>query len=74
MPSRGARRNGARKPLVGESHAEFRSCDCKKRYASAVEAKKAAKRGARRKDAPQLFVYHCGYCGGWHLTHRKPNR
>ena len=58
----------------GESDEAFRSCTRKKRYASRVEASKAAATNARRKDAPQLFVYECELCGGWHLTHRKPGR
>ncbi|MGN0070222.1 MAG: hypothetical protein ACI361_00100 [Atopobiaceae bacterium] len=55
-----------------ESPEEFRACARKRRYATAVEAKKAAAHGAHKKDAPQLYVYACPYCGGWHLTHRKP--
>ena len=58
----------------GESDEAFRSCTRKKRYASRVEASKAAASNARRKDVPQLFVYECELCGGWHLTHRKPGR
>ena len=57
-----------------ESDEAFRSCTRKKRYASRVEASKAAASNARRKDAPQLFVYECELCGGWHLTHRRPER
>ena len=55
-----------------ESPEEFRACARKRRYATAVEAKKAAAHGAHKQDAPQLYVYACPYCGGWHLTHRKP--
>jgi len=39
-----------------------------------VEAAKAAEKSSRRKDAPKIFVYECPYCGGWHLTHRRPAR
>lgn len=53
---------------------EFRSCGRKKRYDTRVDAKKAAERSSRRKDAPKIFVYECPYCGGWHLTHRRPAR
>ena len=37
-----------------------------------VEAKKAAAMASRRGDAPKIYVYKCEFCGGWHLTHRKP--
>ena len=53
---------------------EFRACGRKKRYNTRVDAKKAAERSSRRKDAPKIFVYECPYCGGWHLTHRRPAR
>lgn len=52
---------------------EFRACGRKRRYETRVDAKKAAERSSRRKDAPKIFVYECPYCcGGWHLTHRRP--
>lgn len=53
---------------------EFRACGRKKRYDTRVDAKKAAETSSRRKDAPKIFVYECPYCGGWHLTHRRPQR
>lgn len=53
---------------------EFRACGRKTRYETHVDAKKAAARSSRRKDAPKIFVYECPYCGGWHLTHRRPGR
>lgn len=53
---------------------EFRACGRKRRYETRVGAKKAAERSSRRKDAPKIFVYECPYCGGWHLTHRRPLR
>ena len=53
---------------------EFRACGRKKRYETRVDARKAAARSSRRKDAPKIFVYECPYCGGWHLTHRRPTR
>lgn len=56
----------------GEDPAEFRACGRKRRYDTRVEAAKAAERSSRRKDAPKIFVYECPYCGGWHLTHRRP--
>lgn len=51
---------------------EFRACGRKRRYETRVEATKAAEKSSRRKDAPKIFVYECPYCGGWHLTHRRP--
>lgn len=53
---------------------EFRACGRKRRYETRIDAKKAAERSSRRKDAPKIFVYECPYCGGWHLTHRRPGR
>ncbi len=51
---------------------EFRACGRKKCYETRVDARKAAEKSSRRKDAPKIFVYECPYCGGWHLTHRRP--
>lgn len=56
----------------GEDPTEFRACGRKKRYETRVEASKAAERSSRRKEAPKIYVYECPYCGGWHLTHRRP--
>ncbi len=50
----------------------YHACERKRRFESMAEAQKAASRGSRRKDAPQLYAYRCELCGGWHLTHRKP--
>lgn len=60
------------RPKAGEDPAEFRACGRKRRYETRVEAAKAAEKSSRRKDAPKIFVYECPYCGGWHLTHRRP--
>ena len=62
------------RPRAGEDPAEFRACGRKRRYETRVEAAKAAEKSSRRKDAPKIFVYECPYCGGWHLTHRRPGR
>ena len=59
---------------MDERGREFRACGCKKRYDTRVDARKAAERNSRRKDAPKIFIYECPYCGGWHLTHRRPGR
>ena len=53
---------------------EFKACGRKKRYDMRMDAKKAAEKSSRRKDAPKIFVYECPYCGGWHLMHRRPDR
>ena len=53
---------------------EFRACGRKKRYETRVDAKRAAERSSRRKDAPKIFVYECPYCGGCHVRHRRPGR
>ena len=63
-------RGSAQRP--GDDTDEYKACLRKKRYETRVEASKAARDGARRKDAPALYAYECQYCGGWHLTHRKP--
>lgn len=60
------------RPRAGEDPAKFRACGRKRRYETRVEAAKAAEKSSRRKDAPKIFVYECPYCGGWHLTHRRP--
>lgn len=62
---------GARAALAGEDPDEYRACARKRRYATSVEAKRAADQASRRKDAPRLYVYACAYCGGWHLTHHR---
>lgn len=64
----------ARKREKGEDPQEFRACMRKKRYETRVDAQKAAARSSKRKDAPKIFVYQCPYCGGWHLTHKRPSR
>lgn len=51
---------------------DYHACARKRRYETKADARKAAARGASRKDAPQLYAYKCDICGGWHLTHRKP--
>lgn len=71
----GTRREAAsRAPRAGENPAVFHACDRKRRYATSVEAKRAAQQASKRKDAPQIYVYRCEFCGGWHLTHRKPRK
>ena len=45
-----------------------RSCLCKKRYWSQVDALVMASRVRDRRDVPVLGTYRCRNCGGWHLT------
>jgi hypothetical protein len=42
----------------------FRSCEIKVPHASAAMAWKVAKRAPYKKG---LQVYHCRYCGAWHV-------
>ncbi len=58
--------------MPGDDRDEFRACSRKRRYATSVEAKKAAERSSKKPGSPKIFVYQCPYCDGWHLTHRKP--
>ena len=43
-------------------------CLRKKRYSTRNAALMQARRSERYQDTPQLSVYKCQYCGGWHLT------
>jgi len=45
-----------------------RSCLVKRRYWSQVDALVMASRQQEREGVPALDTYHCGNCGGWHLT------
>ena len=58
--------------MVGDPR--FHGCERKRRFETKAEARKAAERASRRKDAPKIYVYRCEICGGWHLTHRKPRK
>jgi hypothetical protein len=52
-----------------------KACDGKVRHADAGGAHTALKKLARAKPdhAPgsAMGVYRCGFCGGWHIGHRK---
>lgn len=50
--------------------AEYYGCARKNRYRSYEKARRDAVNKQKR-GAPRLYVYHCDYCDGWHLT-RKP--
>ena len=62
--------------LPGEHKAV--SCSSKRRYVcktDAVRAKLKMKDNPRkRKIADSLTVYHCQYCGGWHLGRPQKRR
>ncbi|HVA85094.1 MAG TPA: hypothetical protein VNF73_02125 [Candidatus Saccharimonadales bacterium] len=46
-----------------------RGCGSKARYESRREARSYANHGVRRDGS--LHPYHCEWCGGWHLGHRR---
>jgi hypothetical protein len=46
-----------------------RGCESKARYTSRREARTYANRGAHRDG--NVHPYHCEWCDGWHLGHRK---
>ncbi len=58
----------------GEDILEYRTCARKRRFATELEAKKAAARASAKKDAPKITYYHCPYCDGWHLTHKHTTK
>lgn len=43
-------------------------CAAKHRYTSEKAAQNAADLSMLERSAVTLSVYHCPYCGGWHLT------
>lgn len=52
------------------SASEIEACRRKRRFASEREAEDAAYQA--RMEAKELGTYSCLWCGGWHLTSRKP--
>ena len=50
-----------------------KACESKSRYASRAEAK-ATIASCERRGSPALYLYRCPYCGGWHLTHKRPKK
>lgn len=55
--------------MVERVNTELENCRRKRRYGSEAEAREAARRQMRmRLDAPDLDVYECFWCRGWHLT------
>lgn len=48
---------------------EIENCRRKRRFGTEAEARDAASRQMRMHlEAPDLDVYECLWCGGWHLT------
>lgn len=50
-----------------------KACESKRRYATRADAK-ATIATCERHGSPALYLYKCPYCGGWHLTHKRPSR
>lgn len=50
-----------------------KACESKARYGSRAEAK-ATIASCERHGSPALYLYRCPYCGGWHLTHKRPKK
>jgi hypothetical protein len=48
-----------------------RSCGHKRKYASRTDAR-AVKRIMTRQVREVFNVYHCDFCGAWHIGHRLP--
>jgi hypothetical protein len=47
----------------------LQACRRKRRFETEREADDAAYRA--RMEGRQLAIYHCDFCGGWHLTSRR---
>lgn len=67
----------ANRQLSDAAHREqalrAKACESKARYASRAEAK-ATIAACERHGSPALYTYRCPYCGGWHLTHKRPQK
>jgi hypothetical protein len=51
------------------ANVEIANCRRKRRYRSEQEAREAARQQMRMNlDAPDLEIYECLWCRGWHLT------
>ena len=65
------RRNLRRQLIAAEKYGKdvtHGPCLRKKRYATRHAALMQAERSERQQGVPQLSVYKCQFCGGWHLT------
>ena len=50
---------------------QLQQCRSKRRYPTEREADDAAYRA--RMEGRSLGIYLCDWCGGWHLTSRRPD-
>ena len=50
------------------------SCEGKRRYRDAAEAKEMARH--RREETGDMTIaeYPCAFCGGWHIGHTQPRK
>ncbi len=48
-----------------------RSCGRKVRYPTEGVAQLVMERRLKASDSVRLRAYHCRYCDGWHLTHKR---
>lgn len=56
--------------MSSKRHFRRRSCTGKVRYESAQAARYALYCATKRYGyTGHMHVYHCGFCGGWHLGH-----
>lgn len=51
---------------------EIHKCDAKKVHPSEEAAKRADRERRRTYGGFAHHTYRCEWCGGWHLTKRKP--
>lgn len=51
-------------------YGSYMACGRKTRYGNRANAMRVARRRMAM-GVPYLRVYHCPYCGGWHLTKRE---
>ena len=59
------------KTRKSRGHEVYRTCLRKRRFVDFNFAHKKALELTRKRDL-DLFVYECPFCGGYHLTHKKP--
>lgn len=59
--------------LRREQAQRAKACESKARYATRAEAQ-ATIAACERHGSPALYIYRCPYCGGWHLTHKRPRK
>lgn len=49
-----------------------RTCEKKRRYATAREAESTAAHRRAESGEMDLDIYPCRFCGGWHIGHTQP--